>query len=71
MAAHNPPDPETLPHWDLSNVFDGLESAAFGQAVGELKSALDAMDAFLDQQEIRRGGAVRLYRQLQYQRQAD
>jgi oligoendopeptidase F len=46
-----------LPHWDLSNVYPGLESSAFKQAVSRLKSELDKMDDYLGQHEISRGGA--------------
>jgi pepF/M3 family oligoendopeptidase len=58
MSTQNPRNPEALPHWDLSNVFDGLEAADFGQSVDQLKVALDQMDDFLDQQQIKRGGPV-------------
>jgi hypothetical protein len=32
---------EPLPHWDLSNVYPGLESEEFAQAVGQVKADLD------------------------------
>ncbi len=48
---------EALPHWDLGNVFEGLESAGFDQTVDDLKAALDQMDGYLDQRQIRRDGA--------------
>jgi pepF/M3 family oligoendopeptidase len=44
--------PDTLPHWDLSNVYPGLESAAFAQAVDELKRHLDDLEDYL---QSRRG----------------
>jgi oligoendopeptidase F len=46
-----------LPHWDLSNVYPGLESKEFSAAVAEVKAKLDDMDAYLAQHEISRGGA--------------
>jgi pepF/M3 family oligoendopeptidase len=45
-----------LPQWDLSNVYPGLESREFSEAVAELKAKLDDMDAYLAQKEIGRGG---------------
>ena len=58
MNANSERAPEALPHWDLSNVFDGLEAADFSQAVEELKAGLDQMDEFLAGRQIARGGVV-------------
>jgi pepF/M3 family oligoendopeptidase len=38
---------DTLPHWDLSNVYPGLESDAFAGAVGAFKAQLDDLDGYL------------------------
>ena len=46
-----------LPHWDLSNVYPGLESDAFAQDVAELKAQLDALDGYLDANQITSGAA--------------
>ena len=40
------------PHWDLSNVYPGLESEAFVQAVNELQVKLDDLDAYLETHQI-------------------
>jgi pepF/M3 family oligoendopeptidase len=42
----------SVPHWDLSNVFPGLESAAFAQATGGLEAGLDDLDGYMAAQEI-------------------
>jgi oligoendopeptidase F len=47
-----------LPHWDLSNVYPGLESKAFKGAVGEVKAKLDDLDAYMMEHQIRRAGAT-------------
>jgi pepF/M3 family oligoendopeptidase len=49
------PVEEALPHWDLSNVFPGLDSHEFQQALDELNRRLDDLDAFLDAHDIARG----------------
>jgi hypothetical protein len=36
-----------LPHWDLSNVYPGLESEQFAQAVADLKAKLDELESYL------------------------
>ena len=48
----NTGNPDTLPHWDLSNVYPGLESQAFQTDVAELNSQLDALQAYLDRHKI-------------------
>ncbi len=45
-----------LPHWDLSNVYPGLESREFKGAVGLVKAELDGMDAYMAEHGIARGG---------------
>lgn len=43
-----------LPHWDLSNVYPGLDSPAFHSAVDDYQKQLDALDAYLDEHHIDR-----------------
>jgi pepF/M3 family oligoendopeptidase len=45
----------TLPHWDLSNVYPGLESEAFSQAVDEAQRKLDGLDDYLETHQIAPG----------------
>ena len=47
-----------LPHWDLSNVYPGLETKAFSGDVEKLKANIDEMDQFLEEHAISRGGKV-------------
>jgi len=47
-----------LPHWDLSNVYPGLESEEFKEAVGQLKSSLDDLDDYLSEHGIEQGSEV-------------
>ena len=49
---------EAPPHWDLSNVYPGLESEEFAQGVRRLTAGLDGMDAYLQEHGITRGGPV-------------
>lgn len=49
---------EALPHWDLSNVYPGLESEQFQQAVGQMKAQLEDLDRYLESHKITRGGPV-------------
>jgi oligoendopeptidase F len=46
-----------LPHWDLANVYPGLESQEFNDAVGDAKAKLDDMDEYLSKHQISRTGA--------------
>lgn len=41
-----------LPHWDLSNVYPGLESEEFSVAVAETKSTLGDLEAYLAERQI-------------------
>jgi pepF/M3 family oligoendopeptidase len=36
-----------LPHWDLTNVYPGLESTEFGAAVVDVKQQIETLDQFL------------------------
>jgi len=49
---------EPLPHWDLSNVYPGLESEEFEQAVNHLRAGLDELDRYLSTHQIARGGLL-------------
>jgi pepF/M3 family oligoendopeptidase len=46
----------TLPHWDLSNVFPGLESPEFQAAFRQVSALLDEMDQYLDAHHISANG---------------
>ena len=46
----------SLPHWDLSNVYPGLESEDFQADVGRLKASLDRLDEYLATHQIAQGG---------------
>jgi len=48
------PAAEKLPHWDLTNVYPGLNSPEFQSAVDDLNRQTDALEAFLDQHRITR-----------------
>jgi pepF/M3 family oligoendopeptidase len=41
-----------LPHWDLDNIYPGLESESFQQAVRELATRCDDLDHFLTEHRI-------------------
>ena len=43
-----------LPHWDLSNVYPGLDSEQFAQAVADLKAKLDQIENYLAAHHIAR-----------------
>ena len=49
---------QDLPHWDLSNVYPGLESDRFKGAVEELKVGLDNLDDYLLERSIEQRGNV-------------
>jgi len=49
---------ESLPHWDLSGVYPGLESEAFRQAMQQARSQLDGLDAYLSANRISRDGTI-------------
>lgn len=43
-----------LPHWDLSDVYPGLDSGQFAQAVTDLKAKLDELESYLAAHHIAR-----------------
>jgi pepF/M3 family oligoendopeptidase len=45
----------SLPHWDLTNVYPSLESDELKRDIAQMKTDLDALDAFLDEHGIRKG----------------
>ncbi len=47
-------DSSPLPHWDLSNVYPGLESESFGRAVDDLKARLNDLDDYLASHQVAR-----------------
>jgi pepF/M3 family oligoendopeptidase len=47
---------DTLPHWDLSNVYPGLESEEFVEDVRRLKAQLDGLDQYLATHQITQDG---------------
>ena len=49
------PIDEGLPHWDLSNIYRGLESAEFTRAVDDLNRQVDDLDQFLESHALARG----------------
>ncbi|NIN67281.1 MAG: M3 family oligoendopeptidase [Anaerolineae bacterium] len=50
-------DVGSLPHWDLSNVYPGLESKEFKTAVEQVKAQLDDLDSYMSESNIRRAGS--------------
>ena len=49
---------QPLPHWDLSNVYPGLESDEFALAVGQVRAGLDELDEYLSSHQIARRGTL-------------
>ncbi len=43
----NQSEHDTIPHWDLSNVYPGLESDAYAAAFEEVKAKLDDIDHYV------------------------
>jgi oligoendopeptidase F len=50
--------PEALPHWDVSNVYPGLESDAFQQAADQVEDQLDDLDGYMASNQIVKGAPV-------------
>lgn len=51
-------EPNTLPHWNLSNVYPGLESDEFDEAVRRFTALLDELDEYLAANQIASDGPV-------------
>jgi pepF/M3 family oligoendopeptidase len=49
---------ETLPHWDLSNVYPGLHAEELRQAISRAKAQLDELDRYLAGKQIGRGATI-------------
>jgi pepF/M3 family oligoendopeptidase len=49
---------EALPHWDLSNVYAGLESTEFVEAISQARTQLSELDRYLSRHQIGRGGPI-------------
>ncbi len=47
---------DSLPHWDLSNVYPGLESQELKEAFNRARVQLDELDEYLSAHQIARGG---------------
>jgi pepF/M3 family oligoendopeptidase len=45
----------TLPHWDFSNVFPGLETTQFSAAIDQVKGLVEDLDRYLDENHISAG----------------
>ena len=45
---------ETLPHWDMSNVYPGLESDEFENATSQAKAKIEDLDQYLAANKIAR-----------------
>jgi len=50
---------DSLPHWDLSNIFPGLESPEYKAAFQDVVALIDDLEAFLEQNNINRDHASR------------
>jgi oligoendopeptidase F len=46
-----------LPRWDLANVYPGLDSGAFEDALAELTAELERLDRYLDDNQVSRAAA--------------
>jgi pepF/M3 family oligoendopeptidase len=49
---------ESLPHWDLTNVYPGLESEEFKTAIAQAKAQLDGLDEYLAAHQVSSEGQV-------------
>jgi len=50
----DPRTDEHLPHWDLTNIYPGLESEGLRQAFGDLKAKLDDLEEYARQRGLAR-----------------
>jgi pepF/M3 family oligoendopeptidase len=48
----------TIPHWDLSNIYPGLESRELEDAVEDLRIRIQQLDDFLETENISRTGDI-------------
>ena len=49
---------QSLPHWDLTNVYPSLDSSEFKNAIQELKSMVADLEEFLKVNDISRSHAL-------------
>jgi pepF/M3 family oligoendopeptidase len=49
---------QVLPHWDLTNVYPGLESQEFQQAMDQAKVRLQELDQYVGEHHVSREGKV-------------
>jgi hypothetical protein len=47
-----------LPHWDLKNLFSGLDSPEFIESLGEVERLIDDLENYLGQNNIDRRNAI-------------
>ena len=52
------PFSETVPHWDLSNVYPGLDSTELKQGMDQLRAKLDDLDDYLSAHQITRSATI-------------
>ena len=48
---------DALPRWDLSNVYPGLDTGEFEEALAELRAELDRLDRYMDDNHVSRTAA--------------
>lgn len=51
-------DKTTLPHWDMTPIYPGLEDAQFDAALASFRSKIEAFEAFLEEKGIHEGGQI-------------
>lgn len=49
---------ETLPHWDMTNVYPALDHEHFEAATDSFSSKIEAFEAFIEEKQIHEGGKV-------------
>lgn len=51
---------DALPHWDLSNIYPSLDSAALKDAIAQTQAETAALEAYLDEHGLSKSGNVNL-----------
>jgi oligoendopeptidase F len=49
---------ESLPHWDMTPVYPGLEDTQFEAALTSFRSKIESLEAFLEENGVHEGGQV-------------
>ncbi len=49
---------ESLPHWDVSNIYPGLESTELTQSISQLDMQIEELDLYLALHQVAQGGPV-------------